>query len=223
MKMHFVQMFLFSLILTLFFLKINTLQSQTLVVDNFSKKPIGKSKKHPNYVGTQDGYDIYYVKASLQLSLVPISPNNTSDKVMRLEFTLPPHFSWGNWLSVRREFQSPLKLKVYKGLKLNLRVENASADAFLRITLSDLTDDVKKGDELWWFDCNRDLLKNKTQEWIQIYIPFDGFKVSRGAGTRNNDYKLNLNKIVAYEINLISESINSQNGIIYLDYLRAYK
>ena len=213
-----------SIILLVFswcFLQIDTLQSQTLIVDNFNKEPVDVSKKYPSYVDTQGSYDIYYVEANLQLSRVSISENNTTDKVLRLEFTLPPHFSWGNWLSIRREFQSPLKLEDYKGLKLNLRIEDPASDAFLRITLSDLTDDLKQGDEMWWFDCNRDLLKSKTSKWIQVYIPFDGFKVSHGAGTRHNDYKLDLGKIVAYEINLISESRNSQNGIIYLDYLRA--
>lgn len=126
-------------------------------------------------------------------------------------------------MSVRREFQSPMNLENYKGLEVNLRVEVPAPDAFLRITLSDLTDDHKGGDEMWWFDCNKNLLKSKTPKWTQIRLPFNGFFRSSGEGTRHNDYKMNLKKIIAYEINLVSNAGKHVEGVILLDSLHAYK
>ena len=191
-----------------------------MVIDNYNR-PAKPGTEYTHFVGTMDGYDIYYVKADLALSRIPISPKDTLDMVLRLDFDLPPFFEWGNWLSVRREFQDPLDLSRYKELILNVKVEVPVTDAFLRITLSDLTGDVNKGDEMWWFDCSRDLLKNTDQKWIEVHIPLDGLRISYGAGTRHNDYKLNLSRIVAYEIDIISESRVNQKGVILVDFLRA--
>jgi len=205
------------------FLQINLLPAQTLAVDNFDKEPPNVGKKYPKFVGTQSGYDLYWEKADMQLSFVKISSRDSSNKTLRMAFDLPPAFYWGNWLSVRREFQPPMNLGNYKGLLLNLRVDVPSPDAFLRITLADLTDDMKGGDELWWFDCDKNLLKGKTSQWIQVRIPFDGFSPAFGEGTRRNDGKKNLKKIAAYEVSLISDSGKHPKGVILLDSLRAYK
>ena len=221
MKNYFLQLLLCLLSLSMCNWQTETLQAQTLMIDSFDKKSTSVSQKYPNYVSTQEGYDIYYESATVQLSRVPISSRNISDKALRLMFRLPPF----NWLSVRREFQPPLNLEGYKGLELNLRIEAPSPNAFLRITILDLADEKRYGDEdeMWWFDCDKKLLKSKTIKWIQIRIPFDGFELSYGIGTRQNDHEKNLNKIIAYEVNLISESRTSVNGIVLLDSLRAYK
>jgi len=91
-----------------------TLQAQTLMIDTFDKEPANTSKKYPKFIGIQLGYDIYYVKADVQLSFVRVSPRRKSCKALRIEFNLPPFFSWGNWASVRSEFQSPMNLENYK-------------------------------------------------------------------------------------------------------------
>lgn len=205
------------------YLNAESVQSQTLVVDNFNKKPVHVGAQHLHYVNTQEGYDVYYVKADLKLSRVPIRAENTNDKVLQLVFAIPPAFSWGNWLSVRREFQSPLNLVDYKGLTLDVRVDVPSPGAHLRITLSDLTDDPNEGDEMWWFDCDSTSLGEKTQGWVQIYVPFDRFRIAYGEGTRHNDRKMNPAKVIAYEINLLSSPGDSLSGTILLDYIRAYK
>lgn len=73
---------------------IGTLEAQTLMIDNFDKEPTNVGKKYPKYVGTQEGYDIYYQSAKIQLSLVKIDPHDTINKTLRIEFKLPPAFSW---------------------------------------------------------------------------------------------------------------------------------
>ncbi len=203
------------------FLQLNILPAQTL--DNFDKEPSNVGKKYPRFVGTQSGYDIYYENAAMQMSFVKISSRDSSNKALRMEFDLPPALYWGNWASVRREFQPPMNLANYKGLLLNLRVDIPTPDVLLRITLADFTDDLKGGDELWWFDCDKNLLKSKTPQWIQVRIPFEGFSPAFGEGTRHNDGKKNLKKIIAYEISLISDSGAHPKGVILLDSLRAYK
>jgi len=201
----------------------NPLPAQTLTVDHFDKEPPSTGKKYSRYAGTQRGYDIYYEKAGMQLSLVKISTRDSSHKALRMAFDLPPALYWGNWASVRREFQPPMNLVNYKGLLLNLRVEVPTPDILLRISLADLTDDMKGGDELWWFDCDKNLLNSKTPQWIQLRIPFADFSPAYGVGTRFNDGKKNLKKIIAYEISLISDAGTHPQGEILLDSLQAYK
>jgi len=212
-----------SITLSICFLQINILPAQTLTVDNFDKEPPNAGKKYPRYTGTQSGYDVYCEKAGMQLSLVKISPRDSSHKALRMAFDLPPALYWGNWASVRREFQSLMNLANYKGLLLHLRVEVPASDVLLRISLADLTDDMKGGDELWWFDCDKNLLKSKTPQWIQLRIPFADFSPAYGIGTRFNDGKKNLKKIIAYEVSLISDAGKHAKGVILLDSLRAYK
>lgn len=212
-----------TIALSICFLQINLLSAQTVTVDNFDKEPPNVGKKYPRYAGTQRGYDIYCEKAGIQLSFVKISPRDSSHKALRMAFDLPPALYWGNWASVRREFQPPMNLATYKGLLLNLRVDVSTPDAVLRISLADLTDDMKGGDELWWFDCDKNLLNRKTPQWIQLRIPFADFSPAYGIGTRFNDGKKNLKKIIAYEISLISDSGKHSKGVILLDSLRAYK
>lgn len=218
--MNFFTRFVYTLIILLFILgNANLLLSQTLVIDNFNKEYTSVGKKYPNYINTQVGYDVYYSGGVLRLSRTPISPDNKCDKVLRLDFTLP---SYG-WMSVRREFESSINLADYKGLIFNLKVDTPAPNTTLRITLSDSSDGKTNGDEMWWFDCERALLDNESQQWIEVNIPFDDFIVSYGNGTRHNDYKMNLSGIVAYEINLVSDSNNERTGVIYIDYIRAYK
>jgi hypothetical protein len=199
-----------------------SLQAQTvLMIDNFDAEPTHSGKKYPRYVRTQSGYDIYYERADVILSLVESGAPRS--KALRIEFALPPAFPWGNWLSVRREFESPMNLEAYKGLELHLRVDVPSPDAFLRITLADLTDDMRGGDEMWWCDSDKSLLKRRALEWVKIRIAFSRCVLSSGEGTRQNDYRMNLKKIIAYEVNVISKHGTHPNGVLLLDSLHAYK
>ncbi|GEM_PF-3578007 len=209
--------------LGLCFWQLNTFQPQTVVLDNFDKAPTNVGKKYSHFAGTQSGYDLYYEKAGVQLSFVKTSARDSSHKALRMAFDLPPALYWGNWLSIRRGFQPPKNLANFKGLLLNLRVEVPTPDALLRITLADLADGMGDRDELWWFDCDKSLLKRQTSQWIQLRIPFADFSPAYGIGTRFNDGKKNLKKIVAYEISLISDAGKHAQGVILLDSLRAYK
>ena len=205
------------------FVKYNNMKFNTYIVDSFDKETKSGESKYPGYIGTQLGYDIYYDDADVKLSYVDVNSSETTDKALHIKFNLPPIFSWGNWLTIRKEFNSPRNLSVYGGLSLLLKVEAPSPETTLRISLSDIVDGQEQEDENWWFDCEISLLKRKTQGWIEVLIPFDSFYISYGAGTRHNDYKKNLREIIAYEINLISKSEKKQNGIILLNRLRGIK
>ena len=195
--------------------------SQTLILDSFDIISTTESEKFPDYRFTQEGYDIYYKNANVKLSRVTICPRN-GNKALRIAYQLPPEYSWGNWLTIRYQFKSPIDLTMYQGLELKIKVERPSPDVILRITLSDLVDNNIKKDELWWFDFASNLLGERTKKWTSIRIPFSKAKLSYGEGARHNDSKLNLKKISAYEINFISTSREKVQGTILVDSLLAY-
>ena len=199
--------------------------NQMPVVDDFDGQPSGIncSSFHGETAIKSLGYCIYYEKAEVTLSKVAVSEQ---DSALRIEFNLPPYFDWGNWLSIRNEPGTLWDLSEYKGLELKLRVE-APSNAMLRLTLADVvsTEDVgKKGsDELWWFDFHESVMKINPGEWQTLKAPFKKFYESWGAGTRHNDSKLDLSKIVAFEISMISPSKLNTSGRIVLNTISAYR
>ena len=198
---------------------------QMLVVDDFDEQPsaVNCSSSHGETAIKSLGYCIYYEKAEVTLSRVAVSEE---DSALRIEFNLPPYFDWGNWLSIRNEPGTLWSLSEYKGLELKLKVE-APSNAKLRLTLADVvsTEDVGKTgfDELWWFDFHESVMKIKPGQWQVLRAPFKKFYESWGAGTRQNDYKLDLAKIVAFEINLISPNGLRTKGTLVVNSLAAYK
>jgi hypothetical protein len=192
------------------------------MLDSFDSISTTESKKFPDYVRTQEGYDICFENANVKLSRLTICPEN-GNKALRISYQLPPGFSWGNWLTIRSQFKAPMDLTIYQGLELKLKVEKPASDVILRITLSDLRDNGNEIDELWWFDFAPNLLGERTKKWVSIRIPFSNGKLSYGKGSRHNDLKLNLKKISAYEINFVSSSSEKVEGAILVDSLRAYK
>lgn len=163
------------------------------------------------------GYGIYYEQAEVNLS--------RQNNVLQIQYSLPPYFSWGNWLSIRREFQSVLDMSECSGIEFDLKVHEPS-NASLRMTLCDVQspEDINKHgkDEMWWFDYN-DGLSNEAKNWVTVRAPFENFRRSRGAGTRHNDYELDLSKIVAYEINLISKAGKHPKGTILVRSFRTFR
>lgn len=202
-----------------------SLQS-SMVIDNFDENPLGIncSPSHGETAINSLGYCIYFEKADVTLNR--LQPKDDPDKALRIQYDLPLLYDWGNWLSIRNEFDSTLDLSNYSGLQLNIKVVAAS-NAKLRITLADLAsvDDVgKKGkDELWWFDVKSQILKGTKNQWQTLTIPFSGFYESWGAGTRHNDFKLDLSKIIAYEFNIISPAGEQCKGTIEVNSLVAFK
>ena len=144
-------------------------------------------------------------------------------KGLKIQYAIPPLYSWGNWLSVRKKFNRVMDLRGYDGLEMQLKVERPSS-AKLRIALSDVVhpNTSEAEDEMWWFDVPPGEMV-PAQEWITFCAPFKDFYLSYGAGTRHNDGRLNLASIIAYEINLISEGNDSPRGILILRSVRAYK
>ena len=98
--------------------------------------------------------------------------------------------------------------------------------AGLRMTLCDVESPeyahVHGRDEMWWFDFKDDLL-SKKHDWTKVRAPFEDFYVSFGSGTRHNDRSMDLSKIVAFEINLISKAGEHPKGRIGVRAVRAYK
>jgi hypothetical protein len=198
--------------------------SKLLTIDNFDTPSDQKYERFRSVdtVLSSLGYGIHYRKADAKLSLVPVSEK---DKALKIRYDLPPFFSWGNWLSIRKEFKTPKDLSEYDGLEFELKVEVPS-DAMLRITLADVENlkDVEKhgSDELFWYDFADDTLENRAQKWVKFRAPFKAFYRSYGEGVRHNDGELDTKKLVAYEINLVSEG-GHPKGAILINSLRAYK
>lgn len=176
---------------------------------------------HGETVRTWHGYGIYFEEAEVDLQHVPRSG---AKKALSISYRLPPHFDWGNWLSVRRELSPLLDLRRYEGLALSVRTE-AAENSRLRITLTDVRDErdaARHGaDELWWFDAPAALLTPGTGVQT-LYAPFEEFYLGYGAGMRHNDGKLDLSRIVAFEINLVSTGGGEGRGTVIVDCLRAF-
>ena len=204
------------------FLLTQQMEAQTLTIDSFDKEQAATGNKHPHFVRSELGYDIYFVKATVELSRVSAGLKDSTNKALRMHFDLPPYFG-GNWASVHKDFHPALNLQGYQGLRLRLKIETPTEAAFLRITVCDMSKDTSTGDEMWWFDCPKELLTGMAGKWVSVQAPFDSFKESSGEGTRHNDGKLDLSRISAYEVNLVSESKAEQSGTILINNLRAYK
>lgn len=173
-------------------------------------------------VTTQAGYGIYFKRANVTISRVA---RPETDKALHIQYALPPYFAWGNWVSIRKEFPTPLDLSGYQGIKIDVKILTPS-NARLRLTLADvatLADAPMHGaDEMWWFDVPRDEVLKAQQQWVKLQVPFRAFYRAYGAGTRHNDGRLDVSKIVAYELNVISAAGESPQGAFLVKALRAY-
>lgn len=192
----------------------------SITVDSFNSSPASlfTNLHNPQYVS--EGYGIYFANARLVLSRINIKE---SDNALQIEYNIPEYYDWGNWSSVRCELDPVLNLSDYQRLKLNIKVLEPS-NAILRISICDVANINQRGnDELWWFDFKSNVLSNKSDKWQTLILPFKDFYESYGAGTRHNDSRLDLTKIVAYEINIISKAETHPKGKFLLDLLITYK
>lgn len=199
---------------------INTANAQVLdIIDAYRNDVSNQYTTIHNPRSVYSGYGIYFDDADAKLNLVPTS---SSDGGLRIEYELPKLYQWGNWLSVRREFKEPLDFSQKQGLKLTLKVEQASG-AMLRITLSDVSNPRERHrDELWWHDVTESDLSKNIGTWITLSFPFSDFYKSHGAGTRHNNGQFDLSGIVAYEINLVTNGFVSETGVILVKSLATY-
>ena len=199
-------------------------QAPELTIDSFADP--GAAGPYRPYaqetVLTQEGYGIYFQRATVTVSRAEL-PDTT--KALRIQYAVPPYFAWGNWVSIRKVFPTPLDVSQYSGLKLDLKVLTPS-QARLRLTLADvatLADAHTHGkDELWWFDVPPVVVSNAQQHWITLQAPCRAFYRAYGAGTRDNDAKLALAKIVAYELNVLSKGQEYPQGEFLVKALQAY-
>ncbi|HEX3553490.1 MAG TPA: hypothetical protein VIA62_09705 [Thermoanaerobaculia bacterium] len=178
---------------------------------------------HGETVRNWEGYGIYFEKADVNLRRLPMGRGKSA---LQISYNLPPLFSWGNWFTIRREFESAIDLHEYAGLAIQVQAESVANTRF-RLTLTDVAtaNDVAKhgADEMWWYDAPPDFLATHWGESRTLYAPFAEFYRSYGEGARINDSKLDLSKIAAFEINLVSSGTNPGKGVIAVDCLRAYK
>jgi hypothetical protein len=190
-----------------------------LVLDDFYEDPSWHPDWFPKLRSVVMGYGVYYDSAEASLSRVAVGKDVYA---LRIEYDVPPLHDWGNWLSIRREFDSVLDLSDCKALRLGVRVRVPS-DAKLRITLADVVDlDNRRKDEMWWFDFGEGVLSRAEGEWQTLTVPLKRFYKSYGEGTRHNDGKLDLSKITAYEINIVSKSGTHPAGTFDVKSLVAY-
>lgn len=159
-------------------------------------------------------YDLYGAKA---LASVDAAPAGAGLPALRLGFHFVASLESDGWLSIRRPFPEPVDLSDRTGLSLALRVERPS-DARLRVTLSDQA--AGGGDDLWWLDLDADILARETG-WIDLQLPFDGFRPCHGRGCRTNDRALDLSRVVAWEINVLETEGGRGQGVILLRNIHA--
>lgn len=164
-------------------------------------------------VETQGCYGVYYINAGATLASRS-SENNP--RPLSVVFSLPAHFHWGNWLSIRRQFTAPVDLSDATGLEFPLTIV-ASSGTSMRMTLSDV--DGSARDDLWWADLGPILGKEGSDV---VRVPFSSFRRCSGDGCRLNDGRLNLSRVIAYEFNLLSGPGATEKGSLVIDILRPY-
>jgi hypothetical protein len=175
-----------------------------------------------NFQKREEGFDIYYAHADVQLSWANDDKlNNKND--LRIKFELPPAFNFGNWLSIRKDLQTVVNLVGYTGIMVRLKVEALKPGVFLRITIADIADIQSSDDELWWFDIDQSYLGKSRGKWTEIRIPFNKFYISWGDGSRQNNGIFDLDKIVAYEFNFVSEPKKHPSGTLLVESVCTYK
>jgi beta-glucanase (GH16 family) len=212
-----------ELFIFLLLIKSLNIECQNITLDSFDSVYNAQYEKPSWFQFSNFGYDVYYEKATVKLSQVTVKKTVPSDKALSIGFSLSPEHSWGNWLSVRKSFKAPVNLSKCKGLQFKIKVEAGAEGATLRITLVDLP--IKSGDkrtEAWWGDFHEEVLSGKTGEWVTLTAPFNSFYESYGAGTPHNDGKLNLRKIIAYEINVVSAKGITSIGTFMINKLGTY-
>lgn len=196
---------------------------ESLTIDGFDSG-IGKMYRPFGRETTlsQSGYGIYYVEATVNVSLATSADQSTR---LRVEYTLPPHFSWGNWASVRKEFGTITDASACDGIEIEIEVERSSG-ADLRLTLADVATpgDVDRhgADEMWWFDISNRLL-GSTGQAFTVKAPFSSFRLGYGDGARTNNHQLDLSHLVGYEINMVSSSGNTESGSFFVNAIRGFK
>jgi hypothetical protein len=161
-----------------------------------------KRYKPQDAVKSVGGYGIY--------SETPVNAeffDVESDGSVNTIFTLsPPNY----WISIRREFTEIQDLKGSTGLEVVINVISPLKRAGLRVTVSDVASakDFKAhgNDRMWIYDLPGKRLK-KIREDLSFKIPWKKFAVPQGDGFRTGTSSLGLqvDKIVAYEINLIGK------------------
>jgi hypothetical protein len=189
------------------------------ILDDFkegTESPVINCYSHQNEQAIKRlGYCVYFENADVNLSYLP------QNSGLRIKWVLPILRSGGNWFSMRRQDGEILDLGSYSGLKAHLRVD-VPAGAILRITMADVIGEEMRNDELWWCD-NKDILSEKSDQWQTVTCPFTDFYLASGVGTRQNDQKMDLTRIVAYEINIVSETPTLLEGDIVVNLLEAYR
>lgn len=158
-------------------------------------------------------YQVYADRAWAQLSRAP--GGDTS--ALRIEYELPATHQRQNWLSIRREFPIPVDLSQASGLFLTYSI-GVPSQARLRLTLSDHVDG--QGSDMWWYDFEEDVLAWPASRSLSLpylaLIPFFAFKPCHGDGCRQNDGRLDLSTITAYEINILSEPGQTETGQVVI-------
>lgn len=170
---------------------------------------------------SKDGYGIYYDKAEVQMNW---EKDENMNKVMKIKYKIPYLKKWGNWFSIVREFDSVKNFENHSGIRLVFKNQSSSS-VKIRLTIRDLLSNKRKEqkDEMWWMDNFENYIIDDSEDWITIHAPFNKFYLSKGMGTRQNDKKLNLSRISAYEISLISTSTKETvNGELYLKTIDLY-
>ncbi len=196
-------------------------QDSGVLIDDFGRKLDPSPARYaPDPRARKSGFNIYYDLAEATITTVPARLSD--DRAgLRIVYLLPVHHLWGNWLTLRREFDQVRDLDGCTGVALDLRVLKPSS-CRLRIGLADLTASARR-DEVWWGDTDIPVLADSDAGWVTVTIPFQDFRRSRGEGTSFNDGRLDLSRLCAYEISFISPAGEKCEGAVKIGQIMAIR
>jgi hypothetical protein len=126
-------------------------------------------------------------------------------------------FSWGNWVSIRREFLTTQNMAGCEGVRVRIKVIEPSFSALFRFTLADVVsfedyEEYGTNDELWWSDHENVL--TAESDWVAIEIPFDDFYLSNGDNLRYNNREFDRDKIIAFELTIVTSVADEGHFLI---------
>jgi hypothetical protein len=177
---------------------------------NLMKGVTNYTAYHNEKVGICEDYGIYFEELdSIKVEQV--------DGVLCIKCSMPKYFSWGNFVSVRKQFHVLKDLSKAEGIQVTYRILSSSHDDFtLRFTFCDHKDRdfFKQNDDsydadsrqdyMWYYDIEPTI---EDSGWVTKEIPFSGLGKLDGEGVRKAPYgSFKPENFNAYEINIVSES-----------------
>jgi len=152
-------------------------------------------------------FNFYVVRTggSSSLELASSRQLHDGDYSMEMAYALASDNPWGTWVEAHRDTSNnPLD---WTGVtELRIWIKGDGTDNVFRINI------VDADGETWSYE-SLNVLKNT--KWVELVAPINEFRLT--ADQRANNGKLDLKKIVAYDLGIMSKSSIGTSGKIYVD------